>query len=158
MIDHSSPQKYRALVDLKRLETCLQTSLEKISYAQDEAVSLKLTDNKTIQQLNKTYRGVDEPTDVLSFENDYRDPESGLHYLGDIIISIEKSQEQAATKGHLLQQEVELLLVHGILHLCGYDHADEDDYAEMSSLQDEILRAVDNPLLSSISPPLKAED
>ena len=153
MIDFSSPKKYRAQVDFKRLETCLQTSLEKLGYAQDEAVTLKLTDNKTIQQLNKTYRGVDAPTDVLSFENDYLDPESGLHYLGDIVISIEKAQEQAANNGHLLQQEVEMLFVHGVLHLCGYDHAEEDEYAEMSRIQNEILQTVGNPLLDSISPP-----
>jgi len=153
MIDFSSPKKYRAQVDFNRLETCLQTSLEKLGYAQDEAVTLKLTDNKTIQQLNKTYRGVDAPTDVLSFENDYLDPESGLHYLGDIVISIEKAQEQAANNGHLLQQEVEMLFVHGVLHLCGYDHAEADGYAEMSRIQDEILQTVGNPLLDSISPP-----
>jgi len=153
MIDFSSPKKYRAQVYLKRLETCLQTSLEKLGYAQDEAVTLKLTDNKTIQQLNKTYRGFDAPTDVLSFENDYLDPESGLHYLGDIVISIEKAQEQAANNGHLLQQEVEMLFVHGVLHLCGYDHAEADGYAEMSRIQDEILQTVGNPLLDSISPP-----
>ena len=153
MIDFSSPQKYRIQVDLIRLEACLQASLEKLGYAQDEAVTLKLTDNKTIQQLNKTYRGVDAPTDVLSFENDYLDPESGLHYLGDIVISIEKAQEQAANNGHLLQQEVEMLFVHGVLHLCGYDHAEADGYAEMSRIQDEILQTVGNPLLDSISPP-----
>ena len=153
MIDFSSPKKYRAQVDLKRLETCLQTSLEKLGYAQDEAVTLKITDNKTIQRLNKTYRGVDAPTDVLSFENDYLDPESGVHYLGDIVISIEKAQEQAANNGHLLQQEVEMLFVHGVLHLCGYDHAEEDEYAEMSRIQNEILQTVGNPLLDSISPP-----
>jgi len=154
MIDFSSPKKYRAQVDFNRLETCLQTSLEKLGYAQDEAVTLKITDNKTIQRLNKTYRGVDAPTDVLSFENDYLDPESGVHYLGDIVISIEKAQEQAANNGHLLQQEVEMLFVHGVLHLCGYDHAEEDEYAEMSRLQDEILQALNNPLLDSISPPV----
>ena len=153
MIDFSSPKKYRAQVDFNRLETCLQTSLEKLGYAQDEAVTLKITDNKTIQRLNKTYRGVDAPTDVLSFENDYLDPESGVHYLGDIVISIEKAQEQAANNGHLLQQEVEMLFVHGVLHLCGYDHAEEDEYAEMSRIQDEILQTVGNPLLDSISPP-----
>jgi probable rRNA maturation factor len=153
MIDFSSPKKYRAQVDFNRLETCLQTSLEKLGYAQDEAVTLKITDNKTIQRLNKTYRGVDAPTDVLSFENDYLDPESGVHYLGDIVISIEKAQEQAANNGHLLQQEVEMLFVHGVLHLCGYDHAEEDEYAEMSRIQNEILQTVGNPLLDSISPP-----
>ena len=140
-------------MEFNRLETCLQTSLEKLGYAQDEAVTLKITDNKTIQRLNKTYRGVDAPTDVLSFENDYLDPESGVHYLGDIVISIEKAQEQAANNGHLLQQEVEMLFVHGVLHLCGYDHAEADGYAEMSRIQDEILQTVGNPLLDSISPP-----
>ena len=99
MIDFSSPPKYQNQVDLIRLEACLQTSLEKLGYAQDEAVTLKLTDNRTIHKLNKTYRGVDAPTDVLSFENDYLDPESGLHYLGDIVISIKKLRSKLQTMG-----------------------------------------------------------
>jgi len=153
MIDLSSAKKFRTQVDLIRLEICLHATLEKLGYAQDEAVTLKLTDNKTIQQINRTYREVDAPTDVLSFENDYLDPETGLYYLGDIVISIEKAQEQAADNGHPLQQEVEMLFVHGVLHLCGYDHAEEDEYAEMSCLQDKILKEMNNPLLGSISPP-----
>jgi probable rRNA maturation factor len=153
MIDLSSAKKFRTQVDLNRLEICLHATLEKLGYAQDEAVTLKLTDNKTIQQINRTYREVDAPTDVLSFENDYLDPETGLYYLGDIVISIEKAQEQAADNGHPLQQEVEMLFVHGLLHLCGYDHTEEDEYAEMSCLQDEILKEMNNPLLGSISPP-----
>jgi probable rRNA maturation factor len=153
MIDLSSAKKFRTQVDLNRLEICLHATLEKLGYKQDEAVTLKLTDNRAIHKLNKTYRNVDAPTDVLSFENDYLDPESGLHYLGDIVISIEKAQEQAADNGHPLQQEVEMLFVHGLLHLCGYDHTEKTDYAIMSSLQDEILKEVNNPLLGSISPP-----
>lgn len=153
MIDLSSAKKFRTQVDLNRLEICLHATLEKLGYAQDEAVTLKLTDNKTIQQINRTYREVDAPTDVLSFENDYLDPETGLYYLGDIVISIEKAQEQAADNGHPLQQEVEMLFVHGVLHLCGYDHTEEDEYAEMSCLQDKILKEMNNPLLGSISPP-----
>ncbi|HAE86049.1 MAG TPA: rRNA maturation RNase YbeY [Anaerolineaceae bacterium] len=153
MIDLSSAKKFRTQVDLNRLDICLHATLEKLGYAQDEAVTLKLTDNRAIHKLNKTYRNVDAPTDVLSFENDYLDPESGLHYLGDIVISIEKAQEQAANNEHPLQQEVEMLFVHGVLHLCGYEHAEEDEYAEMSCLQDEILKEVNNPLLGSISPP-----
>ena len=153
MIDLSSAKKFRTQVDLNRLEICLHATLEKLGYAQDEAVTLKLTDNRAIHKLNKTYRNVDAPTDVLSFENDYLDPESGLHFLGDIVISIEKAQEQAANNEHPLQQEVEMLFVHGVLHLCGYEHAEEDEYAEMSCLQDKILKEMNNPLLGSISPP-----
>jgi len=117
-------------------------------------VTLKFTDNAGIQKLNSAYRAVDEPTDVLSFENDYMDLETGLHYLGDIVISIEKAQSQALQNEHPLQQEVEMLFVHGVLHLLGYDHADEAGFAAMSQLQDEILQDVGNPLLGSIAQPL----
>ena len=120
---------------------------------EDFYISVSFMSSGEMRELNGLYRGIDAPTDVLSFENDYLDPESGLHYLGDIVISIEKAQEQAANNGHPLQQEVEMLFVHGVLHLCGYDHAKEDEYAEMSRLQDEILTAMNNPLLGSISPP-----
>ena len=70
--------------------------------------------------------------------------------LGDILISFEKAEEQATLGGHTLEQELEMLLVHGVLHLCGHDHGTQKEYAKMSTLQDEILTGLGNPLRKSI--------
>ncbi|MFZ3071474.1 MAG: rRNA maturation RNase YbeY [Anaerolineaceae bacterium] len=150
MIDFSIPQKYRSTTDTKRLNLALETTLHQLGINHDEAITLKITDNKSIQKLNRLYRQFDEPTDVLSFENDYVDLETGIHFLGDIVISYEKALMQAQSQNHLFQQELEMLLIHGILHLCGYDHLDEDEFLEMSQQQDAILSAINNPLLKSI--------
>ncbi len=150
MIDFSIPQKYRKDINTERLELAFKTSLQHLGLPMAEGITLKVTDNKTIQKLNRLHRQVDEPTDVLSFENNYIDPESGIHYFGDIVISYEKALAQAQARGAALQSELEMLLVHGTLHLCGYDHAGEDGFSEMSPLQDRILADIHNPLLGSI--------
>jgi probable rRNA maturation factor len=150
LIDFSIPQKYRKDINTERLELAFKTSLQHLGLPMAEGITLKVTDNKTIQKLNRLHRQVNEPTDVLSFENDYIDPESGIHYLGDIVISYEKALTQAQERGASLQSELEMLLVHGTLHLCGYDHADECGFSEMSPLQDRVLTDIHNPLLGSI--------
>ena len=81
-----------------------------------------MVDNEWLVILNKIYRGIDETTDVLSFNNEYVDLDSGVEYLGDIFISYPKTKEQAEIEGHRADQELELLIVHGFLHLLGYDH------------------------------------
>lgn len=152
MIEYSIPRKYRAEIDLERLNLCFSVSQKQLDRKDEDSLSLKFTDNATIKKLNKKYRGVNEPTDVLSFENNYIDLETGFHNIGDIVISFEKAQAQAVDQCHPVQQEVEMLFIHGILHLYGYDHADEEGFAAMSKLQDEILKAVGNSLLGCISP------
>ena len=90
---------------------------------------------------------------LLSFENEFLDPETGNLFIGDIVISLEKAQQQSAEHGNSLQAELDMLLVHGLLHLCGMDHAEAADFQEMSRLQDVILKKIDNPLLGSIHEP-----
>ena len=90
-------------------------------------ISVVLTDNRRLRKLNRDYLGIDAPTDVLSFpasESDGSeiDPETGARYIGDILISIERAGEQATAGGHPLEAELQLLIVHGILHLLGHDH------------------------------------
>lgn len=151
MLDFSIPRKYRALIETDRLTFAFQMSVEMLGLNPQTSAALKITDNASIRKLNKAYRGLDEATDVLSFENDFIDLETGARFIGDIVISIEKAQAQAAERGFSLQEELEMLLVHAVLHLNGYDHLEEADLEEMSSLQDEILIAIANPLLGSIS-------
>lgn len=151
MLDFSIPRKYRALIDADRLTFAFQKSVEMLGLSSQTSAALKISDDASIRKLNKAYRGLDEATDVLSFENDFIDLETGARFIGDIVISIEKAQAQAAERGFSLQEELEMLLVHAVLHLNGYDHLEEADLEEMGSLQDEILIAIANPVLGSIS-------
>lgn len=104
-------------------------------------VSIVLVDNDYIQELNFTYRGSDCPTDVLSFNlQDDATPLEEEEILGDVIISVEKAQEQACADGHTLQREIAFLAIHGILHLLGYDHDTIETEQEMSARNELILK------------------
>lgn len=98
-------------------------------------LSLTLTDNLMMQQLNQHYREVDKPTDVLAFPQGMEN-----NLLGDIIISVEKAGEQAKEKGHSLEFEIAFLATHGFLHLMGYDHAEVDEEKVMFALQDDLMQ------------------
>ncbi len=106
-------------------------------------VGVVLTDDAGIQALNRHYRDWDAPTDVLAFalaegEQPFPRPARGRPYLGDVTISLERAEEQAAEQGHSLQREVELLLVHGLLHLLGYDDAREPARRKMLARQERL--------------------
>ena len=105
-------------------------------------IVILLTDDKKLHQLNREFLGIDRPTDVLSFPASETDPETGDRYLGDIIISIERAQEQAHAAKHPLEAEAQLLIVHGILHLLGYDHANAKEKTKMWKVQGEILESL----------------
>lgn len=107
--------------------------------AAESAISLKITGDEEIQALNRDYLGKDAPTDVLSFPVTFNDPETGRPYLGDIIISLPTARRQAEAAGHAVGDEIQLLLVHGMLHLLGYDHTTPEEKAAMWTLQDKIL-------------------
>ena len=113
----------------------------------DSEVSITLTDDETIHELNRDYRGIDRPTDVLSFafhESDEPeiitdDVDEAIDTLGDIIISVERAKSQAEDYGHSLRREIVFLTVHGMLHLLGYDHMEETDRLEMEKEQEYIM-------------------
>ena len=98
-----------------------------------------LTDDAQLHELNRDYLGVDAATDVLSFPSEQIDPENGARYLGDILISVPRAAAQAAGSGHPVEAEAQLLVVHGVLHLLGHDHAEKDEKARMWQAQIEIL-------------------
>ena len=107
-------------------------------------ISIVLTDNKHIHEINKTYRNIDRETDVISFafmDND-ENIKSDITDLGEIYISLEKAHSQAEDYNHSFEREICFLLVHGLLHLLGYDHMNEKDEKEMFGLQDEILSSL----------------
>jgi probable rRNA maturation factor len=121
------------------LERAAHAALEHASQSLESELSVVLTDNARLHELNLNYLGVDSPTDVLSFPASEMDPETGARYLGDILISIPRAQEQANAAGHPLESEVQLLVVHGVLHLLGHDHADAEEKVRMWKAQAEIL-------------------
>ena len=134
------------------LEKRLQDGLNAVAKLHDlddmTEVDITIVDDEEIHQLNRDYRNVDRPTDVLSFaldEDDEDEPElleGQLHLLGDIIISAETATRQAEEFGHGLEREIVYLAVHGLLHLLGYDHMVEEDKVIMRAKEEEALRAI----------------
>ena len=143
----------------KAAGSIIEQALDYLECPYEVQVNLTLTDNEGIHAINKEYRQIDRPTDVLSFplidyeepnvfpENieeeaeDYFDLDTGELMLGDIIISVEKCKEQAAEYGHSVLREYSFLIVHSILHLFGYDHMEDEERAVMEQKQREILDA-----------------
>lgn len=115
-------------------------------------ISISFVNNEEIRSLNKEYRGIDKETDVLSFpmldfiEDEQEEEEEGAEYideelaLGDIVISMEKVMEQSKEYGHSFNRELAFLLVHGMLHLLGYDHEVEATEGDIFEKQEEILK------------------
>jgi probable rRNA maturation factor len=103
-------------------------------------LTILLTDRETIKELNQRYMDQDQATDVLAFTSGELNPESGQIYLGDVAISIPVAEEQASQRGHPLLAELVLLVVHGMLHLLGYDHTEQEDRERMFKLQAELLQ------------------
>lgn len=139
--------KYTISYKLKMLmRRVIEATLMEESFDNACEVSFTFTDNEKIHVLNRDYRGVDRPTDVLSFpmtdyENSTGEPlaDEPVRSLGDIILSLEKAGEQAEEFGHSFEREVTFLCVHSMLHLLGYDHESEADEEEMCALQRVIM-------------------
>lgn len=115
----------------------------------DEA-GLVLVDDASIHELNREHRGVDSPTDVLSFALDEGDDgdvsgsdDDWPHLVGDVIISVERAEAQRVEYGHSLEREIVYLLVHGLLHLYGFDHIEEADRRLMREREEEIMAGLD---------------
>ena len=109
------------------IRRCCEATLQTENFPENAIVDVSFVDDEQIRDLNRQFRDVDSATDVLSFplgengEYDH-DPDSGAALLGDVVLSFERAQEQAASFGHSLQREVGYLTVHSVLHLLGYDH------------------------------------
>lgn len=141
---------------IELLNTLLQKAGEAEGVTEGE-IALTFVDDEEIHALNKEYRGIDRPTDVLSFAmNESVEDEQEIIYeleegeeldgfgdmLGDIIISVETAKAQSEEYGHSLNREIGFLFVHGFLHLLGYDHEDEASEAEMMGKQEAVLAQV----------------
>lgn len=122
------------------LEPILKKTLDTLNHDLNVSVSVVLVNNSDIHQMNKDFRNIDRPTDVLSFEDGSF--EDGLLNLGDIIISVDALRQQAQDYGHSLKREFCFLVAHGYLHLLGYDHQTEEEEKQMFGLQKEILNGI----------------
>ncbi len=144
-------------IPYKDIITCVvKESLDYENCPYETEVSVLITDNEDIRQINQEYRNIDNSTDVLSFPmieyeqpsdfehleemaSDYFNPETGELLLGDIVISADKVEEQAEKYGHSKIRELAFLVAHSMLHLCGYDHMEDGERMEMEKKQEEIL-------------------
>lgn len=146
-IDHRKAKRKpeRQLIEAA-ITKAAQTVLAARPAAPEGNLTVVITDDPAIQELNRQFMGFDEPTDVLSFPSDESDPETGETYLGDIVISYPRAEAQAAQGGHLVLAEVQLLTIHGTLHLLGYDHVDEEQKTAMWAMQNHALKSLNNPV------------
>ena len=144
-------------IDLPSIRTFATIVRSRVSEVQDSDFSVALVSDRRMKELNRFFRGKDSTTDVLSFphEPDEFDQSTGLssslsneagagtfneNYLGDIVISVEQAQKQAAENGLTLENEIQQLILHGVLHLCGYDH--EIDDGEMNKRELQLRRQI----------------
>mgnify|MGYP002756124688 FL=1 len=168
LVDIIDDQAYLASGQEKLLHEVIEAAAKYLNLPEGIELDLSIVSNEEIQVLNRDYRGLDKPTDVLSFaltevsseydvdfahldlaeeaeetedleETEFEEEEAIPQHLGDIIISYPRAQEQAQDYGHSLDRELAFLAVHGFLHLNGYDHQTEEEAQEMFRIQEEVL-------------------
>ena len=168
LVDIIDDQAYLASGQEKLLHEVIEAAAKYLNLPEGIELDLSIVSNEEIQVLNRDYRGLDKPTDVLSFaltevtsefdvdfahldlteeaeetedleETEFEDEEAIPQHLGDIIISYPRAQEQAQDYGHSLDRELAFLAVHGFLHLNGYNHQTEEEAQEMFRIQEEVL-------------------
>ena len=140
-------EEFRGVVDEGWVRRIAQTVLKAEGVAPPYEVSLVFTDSEAVKQLNRDYRGVDEPTDVLAFymlpqkgaDSSFALPPDGVTRLGEVIISYPQAAEQAKEQGHSPEKELALLIIHGIFHLLGYDHEEPEEESKMRERERELL-------------------
>lgn len=143
------PEYGKEYIDSLNIEGLVQFVLTEMNCPDKTDVTISFVTNDRIHELNKQYRGIDKPTDVLSFECD-NDPfededidDAQEYELGDVIIATDVALKQTEEFGTTFEEEISLLVTHGLLHLCGYDHIEDDEA--------EIMEALERKLLSSWS-------
>jgi probable rRNA maturation factor len=146
-IEISVEEEFRGVVNQGWVRRIAQTVLKAEGVAHPYEVSMVFTDSETVQQLNRDYRGMDETTDVLAFymlpqgesDDSFALPPDEVTRLGEVIISYPQAVEQAGEQGHSPERELALLIIHGILHLLGYDHEEPKEEDEMRKKEKELL-------------------
>ena len=146
-IDIHVEEKFKGMVDGGSVKKIARQVLKSEGVAPPYEVSLVFTDSETVRQLNRDYRGVDKPTDVLAFymlsqkgaNSPFALPPDGVTRLGEVVISYPQAVEQAGEQGHPPERELALLIIHGILHLLNYDHEGLEEESEMREKEEELL-------------------
>jgi len=146
-IEISIEDEFKELIDEKWARRVAQQVLKAENVTPPYEVSIIFTDSETVQKLNRDFRGVDEPTDVIAFymlpqketEATFVLPPDGVTHLGEVIISYPQAVEQASEQGHSVNEELALLIIHGILHLLGYDHQQPEEEKRMRGREQELL-------------------
>ena len=142
-------EEFRESVNEDQLRNIVQRVLELEKAPSPCEMSIVITDSETIHKLNRDYRGIDRPTDVLSFcfanevekeSSPFILPPDETAHLGEVFISYPQAIEQAAVQDHSVNREITFLLIHGILHLLGYDHEELDDEDKMQTLEKNLLQ------------------
>jgi len=128
---------------IRVLKKAAQVVLDYCQQGPGSDLSILVTDDEQVHNLNHEYRNIDETTDVLSFSSMEKDPDTNHVYLGDVIISFDKALKQADQAGHPVLVELQLLVVHGVLHLLGYDHVESYQKSRMWDTQNKILALLD---------------
>lgn len=133
-----------------------QATLEAADMPSAVEASLVITDAETLRRLNKEYRGKDEGTDVLAFalrdqlsgemEPPFVNPPDGILHLGEVIVSYPQAVKQAAEQGHSVEEELKVLIVHGVLHLLGYDHEEPELEKQMRAKERKIIERINSSL------------
>lgn len=140
-------QQKIAKIHRRRIREIIKNIIQYLKVDEKTEISILFTDDKFIKSLNKKYRGINKSTDVLTFnleEGDLKFPEVDKNkLLGDIVVSIETAQRQANNLNHNLEKELMILLIHGLLHLIGYDHEEDRDNKIMQVKENEILDTFD---------------
>ncbi len=123
----------------KVLENVGEKLFAHLNIAENTEASVLLSNDETLLGLNREHRNEDHASDVLSFPNSGINPESGAKYIGDIAISLERAETEAKSANHAFEAEIQLLTIHGLLHLLGYDHTSSSAKKDMWKIQNEIL-------------------
>ena len=150
-IDICIEEEFRGLVSEDWAKKIARQVLKAEGVAPPYEVSLVFTDSDTVHRLNRDYRGVDRATDVLAFymlpqketDSSFALPPDGVLHLGEVIISYPQAVEQAKEQGHPVEQELALLIIHGILHLLSYDHEQPEEERRMRQREKELLENTD---------------
>lgn len=139
MINLQIDDPYLGQFDPTVIEKAAEEVLRFRSVPKNAELTVVVQGDAELQELNRQFLGIDAPTDVLSFPADELDPDTGNQYLGDIIISLPKARAQAEASGHPVDAELQLLVVHGVLHLLGMDHTEPEEKKEMWNAQRAVL-------------------
>lgn len=145
-------KEFRIYLNQEWLQRVVEHTLAVKDFNSEVELSLVVTVEETVQKLNRQYRGTDEPTDVLSFalierppgdDTPFITPPDGIIHLGEVVISYPQAARQAEENGQGTEQELALLIVHGVLHLLGYEHDEPAQEREMKALEQRVLSEIE---------------